>query len=181
MRSGDEAALGALYDRWSRVAHAYVLHLLGDADEAEDVIEESFWQLWRQAERYEQRRGSVGTWIITVARSRALDRLRVRQRRREDPLPPPSTPAPPDLVARDADPSAAADAADRRALVLAALTALPPEQRAAIELAYFSGLSQTEIAAHTGLPLGTVKTRMRLGMRKLRELLRALDEREETP
>ncbi len=179
MASGDEGALGALYDRWVTLVHSLVLRLLADADEAEDVVEETFWQAWRQAERYEQERAAVSTWLTTIARSRALDRLRARRRRQEgawsqlglSDMEGITLPAP----AAD-NPLVGAEQAERRALVAKALTALPPEQRETIELAYFGGLSQSEIAERTGQPLGTVKTRVRLAMEKLRESLSMLHE-----
>jgi RNA polymerase sigma-70 factor, ECF subfamily len=177
MSEGDERALGALYDRWSSAVHSLVLHIVRDRDEAEDVVEETFWQAWRQAARYEPARGTVATWLLTIARSRALDRLRAVRRSRED-----AEPVPPELdvaTGPTADPAGYTEAAERRARVVAALEALPREQREALELAYFGGLSQTEIAAQTGQPLGTVKTRMRLALQKLRVQLASL--REETP
>ena len=88
MSAGDEAALARLYDRWSRTVYALVVHLVRDGDNAEDVLEETFWQAWRQAARYDTARGEVGTWLMTIARSRSLDRLRSRQRLREEPLTP---------------------------------------------------------------------------------------------
>jgi RNA polymerase sigma-70 factor (ECF subfamily) len=179
MAAGDESALGALYDRWVTLVHSLVLRLLADADEAEDVVEEVFWQAWRQAARYEESRGAVSTWLTTIARSRALDRLRARRRRQEEAwsqigfgdMESITLPAP----AAD-NPLAGAEQAERRAFVARALTALPPEQRETIELAYFGGLSQSEIAERTGQPLGTVKTRVRLAMEKLRESLSMLRE-----
>src|SRR5690349_5799856 len=86
MRSGDERALGTFYDRWFPVVHGVVSRMLESPDDVEDVVEEAFWQAWRQAERFEAERGSVQTWLLTIARSRALDRLRSRRRLREDPL-----------------------------------------------------------------------------------------------
>lgn len=173
MREGEERALGELYDRWQPRVHGLALALLGDASEAEDVTEETFWQAWRQAARFDGGRGSAGGWLLTIARSRALDRLRARRRRPEEPL-------------EDAAASAAASAStaaddameldERGRTVRSALESLPAEQREVLLLAYFGGLSQTEIAERTGQPLGTIKTRVRLGMAKLREALGALRE-----
>ena len=174
MAAGDERALGELYERWSRPVHATVLGIVGDPGNAEEIVEATFWQAWRQAARYEPSRGAVSTWLITIGRSRALDLLRARKRglrwahdgeQRIDDLPAPA--------AAD-DPALHAEAGERRRLVRGALGELPPEQRHVVELAYFRGLSQTEIAERTGLPLGTVKTRIRLAMRKLRVRLRVL-------
>jgi RNA polymerase sigma-70 factor, ECF subfamily len=175
MSAGDEAALAELYDRWSRTVYALIVHLVRDGDDAEDVLEETFWQAWRQASRYEASRGEVGTWLMTIARSRSFDRLRSRQRLREEPLTPLLT-----GVAGAADesysqdPSSHVEMAERRTLVVSALRTLPTEQRQVLELAYFGGLSQTEIADRTGQPLGTVKTRTRLAAQKLRDSLSAL-------
>ena len=181
MQSGDEQALGAFYDRWFVVVSAVVARILRSDGDVEDVIEETFWQAWRQADRFVEGRGSVQTWLLTIARSRALDRLRAARRRREESLDESGAldapPAMDDAAASNAgDPSLAVEHAERRRLVLAALADLPGEQRQALELGYFGGLSQTEIAEHTGQPLGTVKTRMRLAMQKLRERLSMLRE-----
>jgi RNA polymerase sigma-70 factor (ECF subfamily) len=179
MRSKDERALGTFYDRWFPVVHGVVSRMLESPDDVEDVVEEAFWQAWRQAERFEVERGSVQTWLLTIARSRALDRLRARRRMREDPLvdttasvadtsvPTPTAPS---------DPLADAEHAERSRIVRAALAGLPAEQREALELGYFGGLSQSEIAEQTGQPLGTIKTRMRLALQKLRERLSPLRE-----
>jgi RNA polymerase sigma-70 factor, ECF subfamily len=179
MRSKDERALGTFYDRWFPVVHGVVSRMLESPDDVEDVVEEAFWQAWRQAERFEVERGSVQTWLLTIARSRALDRLRSRRRLREDPLddataseadtsaPTPTAPS---------DPLADAEHAERSRIVRAALADLPVEQREALELGYFGGLSQSEIAEQTGQPLGTIKTRMRLALQKLRERLSPLRE-----
>ncbi|MEO8716123.1 MAG: sigma-70 family RNA polymerase sigma factor [Acetobacteraceae bacterium] len=171
--SGDEAALATLYDRWAQTVYSLVFQLLRDADAAEDVVEETFWQVWHRATSYDISRGTVRTWILTIGRSRALDRLRSRKRNRED--------VSDDLslsLVRDprSDPSQMAEGAERRQLVYSALSELPDEQRGALELAYFRGLSQSEIAQLLGEPLGTVKTRMRLGMQKLRDKLIGLRE-----
>jgi RNA polymerase sigma-70 factor (ECF subfamily) len=175
MSAGDETALAQFYDRWSRAVHALVAHLVRDADDVEDVLEETFWQAWRQASRFEAARGEVGTWLLTIARSRALDRLRARRRLREEPLTPVllgDADAP--GAASGDDPARRAELLERRTLVTTALRGLPPEQRQVLELAYFAGLSQAEIAARTGQPLGTVKTRTRLAAQKLRDGLAVL-------
>jgi RNA polymerase sigma-70 factor (ECF subfamily) len=173
MAAADERALGDLYDRWVVTVHALVARILRDPEDAEDVVEEVFWQAWRQAARYEPARGSIGTWLLTIARTRALDRLRARRRRREELLEESMLDEQP---AVGTDVAANAEASDRRARVLAALDALPIEQQQVLEMAYFDGMSQTEIADRTGHPLGTIKTRVRLAMQKLRERLRALRE-----
>jgi RNA polymerase sigma-70 factor (ECF subfamily) len=171
MASGDERALGTLYDRWQALVHGAIVRILSQPDDVDDVVEEVFWQAWRQASRYEASRGAVHTWLLTIARSRALDRARALRRRHEESLDDVRT-TDLDSGVAPADPAADAEASERRATILAALSALPPEQREAIELAYFQGFSQTEIAERTGQPLGTVKTRTRLAMQKLRERLR---------
>lgn len=179
--AGDEQALGALYDRWSPLVFSLCVHILGDDDEAEEAVEETFWQAWRQAARYDTTRGAVSTWLTTIARSRALDRLRARRRRQEDAMSDLSETkraAVEETARRGDDPASGAEVSERRALVRQALLALPPEQREVLELAYFRGLSQTEIAERTGQPLGTIKTRVRLAMEKLRDRLGILRERE---
>ena len=173
MAAGDEQALGALYDRWHAVVHGVVARMLRQPDDVEDVVEEAFWQAWRQASRFDPTRGAVQTWILTIARSRALDRVRSLRRRREEPLEGDDGQDVAQQTA-DGDPGLDAEASERRAIVVAALAELPLEQREALELGYFGGLSQTEIAERTGQPLGTVKTRMRLAMQKLRSQLQIL-------
>jgi RNA polymerase sigma-70 factor (ECF subfamily) len=173
MSDGDEQALGVLYDRWHAVVHAVVSRMQRQADDAEDIVEETFWQAWRQASRFDRTRGAVQTWLLTIARSRALDRVRALRRRHEEPLEGDDG----QVVVQQAaegDPGLDAEASERRRLVRAALTGLPMEQREALELGYFGGLSQTEIAERTGQPLGTVKTRMRLALQKLRSQLQVL-------
>ncbi|MGI9077124.1 MAG: sigma-70 family RNA polymerase sigma factor [Gemmatimonadaceae bacterium] len=179
MGASEDQALGILYDRWATLVHSLVIRLLEDAGEAEEVVEETFWQAWRQAPRYDLSRGSVSTWLVTIARSRALDRARARKRRKEESLTHlhESDAATVTGVWADAsNPHEDAEAADRRGAVIRALGTLPEEQREALHLAYFSGLSQTEIAVKTGQPLGTVKTRTRLAMEKMRAQLPMLRE-----
>ena len=180
MAGGSEPALATLYDRWHGVVSALADRILADADEADDVVEETFWQAWRNAARYDPSRGSVQTWLLTIARTRSLDRLRARRRRREqsaDADGPDGTPsiaaAAPDLTA---DASTGAEQGEQQRMVRAALAALPAEQRVTLELAYFGGLSQSEIAAEMNEPLGTVKTRTRMALQKLREALAVLRE-----
>lgn len=178
--TGDEHALGALYDRWSPLVFSLCAHILGDDDEAEEAVEETFWQAWRQAGRYDIARGAVSTWLTTIARTRALDRLRATRRRKEEAMSDLSQTKRTmveETARRGDDPARGAEVAERRALVRQAPLALPTEQREVLELAYFRGLSQTEIAEHTGQPLGTIKTRVRLAMDKLRDRLGILRER----
>ena len=169
MVEADETALGALYDRWVRSLYSLVLHLLKDPDEAEDVVEETFWQAWRKAGSYEPSRGAVSTWLLTIGRRKALDRLRARKRSREDLIG--TDRSFDDLPSSEPDPSIDVEGAELRENVRLALNTLPSEQREVLELGYFNGLSQSEIADVTGQPLGTVKTRMRQGMLKLKEFL----------
>ncbi len=172
MRGSDEGALALLYDRWSDRVYSLAAHLLRDKRDAEDIVEETFWQAWRGAARFDAERGAVGTWLLTICRSRALDRLRARRRRPEDTniddIPPAEDP--------HGDPMSAMVTNETGRIVRAALAELPVEQRQALVLAYFKGLSQSEIAEQTGQPLGTIKTRIRLAMVKLREKLGALRE-----
>jgi len=181
MQSGDERALGAFYDRWFPIVNGLVARMLKSADDVEDVVEETFWQVWRQASRFTEGRGSVQTWILTIARSRALDRLRTTRRRREDSIDwdggdTLTASVDPAFTSAAADPSLAVEQKERRQLIMSALGELPVEQREALELGYFGGLTQSEIAERTGQPLGTVKTRMRLAMQKLRDRLSPLRE-----
>lgn len=173
MAAGDDRALGALYDRWQGIVHGVVARILRQPNDIEDVVEETFWQAWRQASRFDPARGAVQTWLLTIARSRALDRARALRRRRESPIEGDDGEVVVQQVAPD-DPGLQTEAAEQRRIVTAALAQLPAEQREALELGYYGGLSQSEIAERTGQPLGTVKTRMRLAMQKLRSQLQVL-------
>ena len=172
MADGDDSALAALYDRWVDRVHTVAYWILKDADEAEDVVEETFWQAWRSAARYDGARSGGSTWLVMIARSRALDRLRA-QRRRADWTAAPSTAGAllDEAMARESGATALPEQAEHWALLVEAIGALPAEQREALELAFFGGLSHSEIAAQTAQPLGTVKTRIRLAMEKLRQRL----------
>jgi RNA polymerase sigma-70 factor (ECF subfamily) len=131
MAAGDEQALGALYDRWVEVVHAVVARVLRTPDDVDDVVEEVFWQAWRQAERFDPARGSAQTWLLTIARSRSLDRIRMLRRRREEPLEGDDGHVVQQVAA--SDPGLDAEASERRRIVTTALAALPPEQRETLE------------------------------------------------
>ena len=160
-------ALETLYDRYRAMAFAIALRITADPTLAEDVVQDAFLGVWRHADRYVEGRGSVKTWLLSIVHHRAIDA--VRRRRPSVELPDPNLPPPPQLVAADVWPEVAGrlDAIEIRA----ALDTLSDVQREAIELAYFGGLSQTEIAERTSIPLGTVKSRMRLGLVALRRVL----------
>ncbi|HEY0376033.1 MAG TPA: sigma-70 family RNA polymerase sigma factor [Pyrinomonadaceae bacterium] len=165
---GDEQALAALYDRYRLILFGLILRILHSQPEAEDVLQEVFLQVWRKASDFDEARGRPFTWLVMMARSRAIDRLRstsARERSAGE-----AARAAPDSIS-----DAAADAvkSEQGEIVRQALAELPEEQRRALLLAYFEGLTQTEIAERLKTPLGTVKTRMRSGMLKLRELLGA--------
>lgn len=164
--SQDEAALAQLYDRYRVILFGLLMRILNNREEAEDVLQEVFLQVWRRAADFDENRGRPFTWLVTLTRSRGIDRLRTLAARERVAV----------AGARDeseAVSDAASDAfrSEQRGLVNNALAQLPDEQQRPLMLAYFDGLTQTEIAARLGAPLGTVKTRMRTGMMKLREML----------
>jgi RNA polymerase sigma-70 factor (ECF subfamily) len=169
MAEGDEYALQTFYDRSSRLVFGLLLRILNDAGLAEEVLLDVYMQVWRQAAKYDRERGKTLAWVVTIARSRAIDRLRsIRQEEmRKESLDAMEHGL--HLTATFEDPTVEPE---RQRIVRGALASLPPEQREVIEMAYYLGLSHSEIAARLGQPLGTVKTRTRLGMMKLREQLR---------
>jgi RNA polymerase sigma-70 factor, ECF subfamily len=167
---GDQHALAALYDSTSRTVYGLLLRILSDAPAAEEVLVDVYEQVWRQAGLYSRERGSPLAWLTTIARSRAIDRL--RRGRREQQQTEPLECAAVSALSTAASAEDEVSAGELRAVVRAALDALAPEQREVIELAYYGGMSHSEIAAARGLPLGTVKTRTRLGLMRLRETLR---------
>jgi RNA polymerase sigma-70 factor (ECF subfamily) len=165
--AGDRAAFGRLYDAFAGRAFGLIRRVVRDLGSAEEVLQEVFWQVWLEASQYDPTRGSPEAWLLMRARTRAIDKLRsVRRRERTFVMPVD------EAVARSADPPPSpGQAAEERGLVESALNRLPDPQRQVIELAFFEGLTQTEIASRLGEPLGTVKTRARLGMERLRSAL----------
>ena len=163
---GDEDALAELYDRVSRVAYGLALRVLRDERHAEDAVQEAFLQVWRSAATIRAERAKASTWILTLVHRRAVDLVRREERRQADPL---------------TDDSAAGEAPEQteeaawlrfeRERVQSALRQLPDVQREALELAYYGGFSQSELADRLGVPLGTIKSRMFAGLARLRELL----------
>jgi RNA polymerase sigma-70 factor, ECF subfamily len=165
---GDQAALTTFYDRTSPQVFGFILRILNNREAAEEVTLDVYTQVWRQAHTYDATRGAPGAWLMTVARTRAIDRLRARATeygRLE------SLDAVELFASGDDTPEQEVEGQQRRRYVQQALTVLTAEQRQAVALAYFYGLSQSEIAEKLQLPLGTVKTRMRSGLIKLREAL----------
>jgi len=166
LRAGDLRALEELYDRHSPLLFSLVARIVGSGHDAEEVLQDTWLQVWKRADAYDPARAPVGAWLLTVARSRAIDRYRSRASRQR------------------AEQSAGADAPEAsgetpdpavrsqlRARVVEALATLGPQQREALELAYFGGLSQSEIAGRLGAPLGTVKSWTRQALARLRELI----------
>ena len=169
MARGEASAVAELYDRHARAIYSLAVRMLSDAAEAEDVVQDVFTQAWRQAGRYDPSRAPVVAWLLVITRARALDRLRARRAR--------IAAGPVDVTTPDpVDPGPGQELQaignEEAARLRAALAALPDGQREAIELAYYKGLSQSDIAETLEQPLGTVKTRIRTGLLKLREVLR---------
>lgn len=171
MAGGDRSACGELYDRFSRPLYSVAVRILNDQTEAQDIVQDVFVTLWEKSGSFEVSRGSAFAWAITLTRNRSIDRLRTRRRRSE--LLGDSFPS--DIVGAHgtAEPDSADDLIwkEKVTAVRAALGTLPPEQLRALELAYFSDLTQQEIAARLNEPLGTVKARIRRGLLKLRDTL----------
>jgi RNA polymerase sigma-70 factor (ECF subfamily) len=163
---GDESALAELYDRCGRMAYGLAFRIVRDDRLAEDAVQEAFMSVWRTAADFRAERAKASTWILTLVHRRAVDLVRREERRRADPL---------DEAARDAATSASAEDSAwlgfERERVQKALRELPDNQREALELAYYGGYSQSELAERLGLPLGTIKSRMFAGLTRLRELL----------
>ncbi|HEV2712576.1 MAG TPA: sigma-70 family RNA polymerase sigma factor [Gaiellaceae bacterium] len=162
--AGDEAALGALYDRFGRVAYGVAFRILRDQALAEDAVQEAFLAIWRSADAYRRERATPSTWVLTLVHRRAVDLVRREDRRRAEPLD-----EQPEAAGGDVPEEAAVRAG--RVEVQTALRSLPSDQRQALELAYYGGYTQSELAERLGVPLGTVKSRMFAGLNRLRELV----------
>jgi len=173
MQRGDESALEALYTRYGGLVFTLAMRIVGDPELAREVLQDTFLRSWDGRETYDPRRGRIPWWLMGIARNRAIDELRSRphQARMREQAAAPSG-------AHEAEPTdpGAAEATVLRRTVVHALAGLSDVQREAIELAYFQGLTQVEIARHLGQPLGTVKSRMRDAMERLRSLLGSLIE-----
>ena len=171
--AGDAQALETLYERYSGVVFSFALRLVADRQLAEEVLQEVFFRAWQQGGAYSAQRGTFVTWLLSITHNLAIDEIRKRKRRPQKA----DSEEPETVLAGVADTSAGADVEGEvwlgslRTTVAEALKELPQAQRQAIELAYYQGLTQREIAETLGEPLGTIKTRMRLGLQKLREAL----------
>ncbi len=171
MCRGDQGAAARLYDRHSGVVYGLALRMLNEAADAEEVALEAFSQAWRNATRYDASRATVVGWLTTITRTRALDAIRSRKRRDRLKAEAEGTGEPTAMGQGFAGAAELVENADRKTAVAQALRELPDKQRHSIELAFFEGLTHPEIAERLREPLGTVKTRIRLGMLKLRDLL----------
>jgi len=160
VRSGDESAMAELYDRYSAIVYSVSLRVLGDTGAAEDVLQEVFLQLWRHPGSFDASRGNLAPWLAVIARNRSIDALRKRR---------PETDIANVVVSVEPDLAGEAERAMAMTKVRSVLGEMPAAQRSALEMAYFEGLSHSEIAAKTGEPLGTVKTRIRSGLLALRK------------
>lgn len=169
IQRGDATAFACLYDRYSRLTYGLALRMLGDPGAAEEVVQESFLTLWRQAESYGEERGAVRSWLMTMIHHRAIDAIRRRRYREEQQEELDELTVPPD----SSDTLAEAQRNVEGELIRTLLDELPPDQRHSLVMAYFDGLTHDEIARTLGLPLGTVKGRLRMGLQKLRLLLQA--------
>ena len=168
MMAGDESALSTLYDRYSAMLFGMLTRILQDRHAAEEVLQDLFLQLWRNANQFDSSRGSLPAWLMVIARNRAISRLRGARSRE---LLEENEGDYANTFASDQNIEDDASRAELARSVSAALSTLPAEQRQALELAYFEGMTQSEIATRTGCPLGTVKTRVRTAMQSLRQIL----------
>jgi RNA polymerase sigma-70 factor (ECF subfamily) len=169
--NGDSRALEVLYDRYAAVVYRMAFRILKHREQSEEIVQEVFWRVWRRSSSFERERGRVAQWIFGIAHNLCIDEMR-RMRTRPNPVyDNEDHPIIPQLVDEHVDVPAAAWASEQRRVIVDALASLPTAQREAIELAYFGGLSHQEIADQLDRPLGTIKTRVRLGLQKLGSLL----------
>jgi len=166
-----QEAFERLYERYQTMVYHLALKILTSRENAEEVVHDVFWQVWREADRYDVQRGSVGAWLATLARSRAIDTLRAR---RNDPIPEEDLASRPIGADPAENPEEVVSLGQQSGFVRAALDNLPAEQRLALEMAFFRGLTHAEIAAQLHEPLGTIKTRIRSAMLRMQERLRPL-------
>ncbi len=172
--NGDQAAFEQLYEQSSPLLFTLVFRIVGNQGDAADLLQEVYLEVWRKASNYDRARGTPMAWLVTLARSRAIDRVRALGSRGKGVTSSlDDTPASA-LIAADTDAMEMRAANERQALVWAAMKTLPPVQRQAIELAYYEGLTHVEISERLNVPLGTIKTRLRLAMAKLRDGLQPL-------
>jgi RNA polymerase sigma factor (sigma-70 family) len=163
--SSDDQALAELYDRFGGVAYGLAFRILRDESLAQDAVQEAFLAVWRTADRFLAERAKASTWILTLVHRRAVDLVRRQERRRGEPLESVPEPVASEQVEEQAT------IRFQRQVVQEALRRLPPEQREALELGYYAGLTQTELAERLGQPLGTIKSRMFTGLTRLKDLL----------
>lgn len=168
---GDRRAFGQLYDRSSQVLFTLSLKILGDREEAEDLLQEVYTEVWRKSVRYDERRGSPMAWLVMLTRSRGIDRIRARTSRGHGMTESIEDAPIADTQGHDPTPFDQRADAEVRAFVMKALIELPAAQRQALELSYYEGLSHSEIAERLREPVGTIKTRIKLGMSKLKTAL----------
>jgi RNA polymerase sigma-70 factor (ECF subfamily) len=164
IRTGDQNAMAALYDRYSSIVYSVALRVLADTGAAEDTLQDVFMQLWRNPGAFDSSRGSLGAWLAVIARNRAIDALRKRR---------PENNIEDVVISVETDLASEADRSRSAEKVRSLLGGMPAAQRTALEMAYFEGLTHSEIASKTGEPLGTIKTRIRAGLAALRKAFQA--------
>ncbi len=168
IQGGDQQAVAALYDRYSGPAYGLAFRITNDGTLAEDVVQDAFVSVWKQAARFDSERGQVKSWLMTIVHHKAIDAVRRRSKRNERAWPE----GPGDVAATYGRPHEEASAAMDAEAVRSAVKGVPDDQRRTIEMAYFEGLTHVEIADRMQVPLGTVKSRLRIGLEKMRDALR---------